>query len=485
MQIIKEITIENFQSHNQTIIELSDGLNVITGPSDTGKSAIIRALRWVLYNEPLGDEFIQVGTNQCRVGILLANGYRVIRERSNRENRYVVIDPTGEKEIYSGFGTKVPKDVTEVHQMPKVTIDDDMETTLNLDYQLVGPFLLNDSGSTKAKVIGQLTGVHIIDAAIKDVAIDLTRAKRKKKQELSEIERIDEQLKEYQDLPALKKEINKKEKLLGQLKEVNNRLNKYYNLQRGWEEVEKERVYLKEVLKELNQLEKMERLLKKMSKKKEKLLILKRLWNDWQKTNANIEKLDQTLNRLSNLDKVGSYYQKIDSVAERRKTLNKLKQSFNEVKEEIITTQSKLKETTNLDKIEKSLSEFSKYNKKYLQLKNIQQEWKVLITELNEKEKVLKKLNNTDRVQNLIQQMKQIKDRLRDLKQIKEDYMANKQSINKGREYIETVKRDLNKNLNRYENKLKELKRCPLCFSQIEEGVLERIIDNYQLGRGK
>ena len=49
MRYIKKIILQNFQSHKYSIVELDEQLNVIVGPSDSGKSAIIRALKWVLY----------------------------------------------------------------------------------------------------------------------------------------------------------------------------------------------------------------------------------------------------------------------------------------------------------------------------------------------------------------------------------------------------------------------------------------------------
>ena len=44
---IQEVTIEGYQSHTNSTFRLSPGLTVITGPSDAGKTAIIRALRVV------------------------------------------------------------------------------------------------------------------------------------------------------------------------------------------------------------------------------------------------------------------------------------------------------------------------------------------------------------------------------------------------------------------------------------------------------
>lgn len=484
LQVIKEIRIENFQSHQNTTLKFSSGLNIITGPSDNGKSAIIRALRWVLYNEPLGDDFIRVGSSQCRVGILLGNDYRVIRERSSNKNRYIVVDPEGEREVYTGFGTKVPLEVTEAHQMPKVTLDDDLKTTLNLDYQLVGPFLLNDSGSTRAKAIGQLTGVHIIDGAIKDVAIDLRRKKSEKKKELNEIERIDKKLAGYQDLPKLKEEIDKKDELLKQLKKVKTKLDKYCNLKQNWEELEKEKNNLQKVLNELTKLEKVEKLHQKIIKKKQKLSNLKKLKNDWQKVVENINELKQKLKKLDNLAKVETYYQKLNNLYQKRLELSNYKEQLNKLNLEIKQGKRVLQQTKNLAKTNKLLKEISTKKERYIELKNINQEWQKINKELTQRQKVLVKFPANEKMQQLLTKIKKTKDRLNKLKEIKIDYKENQKNIQKGEKCIKQIDQQIETKLEIYKTKLRELNRCPVCFSQIEDKILERIIDNYKLGGG-
>ena len=54
---IQEVTIEGYQSHTNSTFCLSPGLTVITGPSDAGKTAIIRALLWFACNAPTGEAF--------------------------------------------------------------------------------------------------------------------------------------------------------------------------------------------------------------------------------------------------------------------------------------------------------------------------------------------------------------------------------------------------------------------------------------------
>ena len=55
--MIKDLSLENFQSHKKSSLEFSEGVNVIIGSSDSGKSSIIRSLQWVLFNRPSGDSF--------------------------------------------------------------------------------------------------------------------------------------------------------------------------------------------------------------------------------------------------------------------------------------------------------------------------------------------------------------------------------------------------------------------------------------------
>lgn len=81
MRYIKKIILQNFQSHKYTVIELDEELNVIVGPSDSGKSAIIRALKWVLYNEPAGDFFIREGEREASVTLEFSDNIKVKRFR--------------------------------------------------------------------------------------------------------------------------------------------------------------------------------------------------------------------------------------------------------------------------------------------------------------------------------------------------------------------------------------------------------------------
>ena len=66
--MIASVIIQGFQSHVDSLFNLSSGLTVLTGPTDSGKTAFIRAIRWVAFNEPVGDSFVNQAAGEIKRG---------------------------------------------------------------------------------------------------------------------------------------------------------------------------------------------------------------------------------------------------------------------------------------------------------------------------------------------------------------------------------------------------------------------------------
>ena len=170
---IKRVILENFQSHEHTQIDFDDGLNIIVGESNNGKTSILRAIMWVIDNQPLGTDFIMAGKDECKVSVCYDDGTSITRGRTLKDTGYYDVyyrDENGtlQRANYRGFTNAVPVEVANVHQMPKVNITKDIETHLNVLSQLDGPFLLTESPLVKASAIGRITGTHVVDDAIKE-----------------------------------------------------------------------------------------------------------------------------------------------------------------------------------------------------------------------------------------------------------------------------------------------------------------------------
>lgn len=170
---ITSVTLKNFQAHKDTTVQFDKGLNIIVGESNNGKTSILRGILWAIDNQPLGNDFIMAGENDCSVTINFSDGTYIERGRTVKDTGYYkirYIDDNGKyiDQTYRGFTNAVPIEIANVHQMPKVNITKDIETHLNVLSQLDGPFLLTESPLVKASAIGRITGTHVIDAAIKE-----------------------------------------------------------------------------------------------------------------------------------------------------------------------------------------------------------------------------------------------------------------------------------------------------------------------------
>lgn len=149
--MITRLTVQNFQNHGLSILDLSPGVNVISGPSDNGKSAIVRALRWAIENKPLGDSFCKTGTKDTSVTIDMGD-VRVERFRNGRNNGYRM----GEEIFLATKGT-VPKEIADALDIAPPCLQNQTDPY----------YLLSLSPGEVARHLSQLADLSEIDTAIR------------------------------------------------------------------------------------------------------------------------------------------------------------------------------------------------------------------------------------------------------------------------------------------------------------------------------
>ncbi|MGO0123061.1 AAA family ATPase [Desulfothermobacter acidiphilus] len=166
MPKIRRVILENIQSHRYSEIEFAPTVTVLVGESDRGKSAVVRALRWLFYNRPQGEGLMRVGSTRCRVAVELEDGTVIEREREGRGNRYCIHYPGGETLRLESPGRSVPREVEELTGVrPYLVANQPLE--LHLAHQLDPPFLLRESPSLRAQVIGQVARADLFQQAAK------------------------------------------------------------------------------------------------------------------------------------------------------------------------------------------------------------------------------------------------------------------------------------------------------------------------------
>lgn len=152
--MINKIELQNFQSHQNTALQFHPNINIIIGQSDSGKTAILRALRWVLFNKPQGEALRSSWGGVTLVTAQIDENY-ISRIRSDTKNSYKV----NEQEL-KAIGADVPEHIKKIFNM----------NDLNFQHQLDQPFLLSDTPGSVATHFNKIARLEMIDTAVQSVS---------------------------------------------------------------------------------------------------------------------------------------------------------------------------------------------------------------------------------------------------------------------------------------------------------------------------
>lgn len=141
------VDIKDFQSLKKAYIELTPGITVITGATNNGKSAIIRAIDSALFN--LGDDAMVRG-GQRYYGIKISNdSHTMLMARDNvgknEKTAYQFDDGTVQKKV----GRGQLEEVSRMFNIREVKMNNGTKMKINFWYQNDKPFLMD-------KTAGQL-----------------------------------------------------------------------------------------------------------------------------------------------------------------------------------------------------------------------------------------------------------------------------------------------------------------------------------------
>jgi exonuclease SbcC len=187
---ISKIILENFQAFEKGEFNLSPNLNILVGVSNVGKSSVARGLSLVLFNT-WDKSWCKFGAKFCRVTITTNTGIEVIREKGEKVNRYILQLPNQPEQLFESFGVGVPEQVQQALHIQEVQVDITDKLNLNLAGQMDALFLLSQTGSYRAKVLGKLSGATYLDHAIRELNKDkrqVTAEKNLKDLEITELQ---------------------------------------------------------------------------------------------------------------------------------------------------------------------------------------------------------------------------------------------------------------------------------------------------------
>jgi len=242
---IKKLQIKNFQSHKNTSLEFVDGLNIIVGSTNAGKSSILRALKKVIRNIPDGNNFVNVDETECTISVITDKDEEVTRrvvvsKGETKVNEYILNTSTFEK-----FGREIPVEISQVFRIPEIDFET-IRLDLNFADQLEGPFLLMSPPSLKAKVLGKLSGVDILDKAIVQTNKYSRQLNTEIKTNTEIVETLEKELSEFINIQECEKELKNLKQILDKVEKDISLLEKVQTLKLNLDSIVKQGKTVKE-----------------------------------------------------------------------------------------------------------------------------------------------------------------------------------------------------------------------------------------------
>jgi len=272
--MIRKIELKNFQSHKNSILEFTNGINIISGSSNNGKSSIIKAINFVINNEPKGTDIITYNEKECKVKLEIDDNI-IEKVKSDKENKYII----NNVELKS-IGQSIPEEINNLNF-----------NELNLQMQFDKFFLLQDSPGEVARILNRIINLSIIDESIKKIKSKVNKKKNDIDYLEADILNIKNKLNKYTNLEEIENIIIKCEKL----EDEKNIIGERNNILRLWKIELKE---YKEKLRKYKNINKQKGLLKKL--KVSKL--------DFERINNKIIQLNDIKNNYNiNIHELNSY----------------------------------------------------------------------------------------------------------------------------------------------------------------------------------
>lgn len=159
-----KVRVRNYQSIEDATLTI-DGLTVLTGTNNAGKSAFFRALRGVFTNTR-GSDFVRLGAKHCVVDVTFDDGRTLTWKKGDGTNDYVI-----DGSHFPNVGHGVPPEVSEFGVVPVTAGNADLWP--QIAQQVTGVcFLFDRPGSVIAEAVADVDRVSQLGRALKSCESD-------------------------------------------------------------------------------------------------------------------------------------------------------------------------------------------------------------------------------------------------------------------------------------------------------------------------
>jgi len=214
-----KVDIQNFQSIKDIQINI-EGLTVINGVSNIGKSAIVRSIQYLLSSQS-GHYFITSGQKQCEVELSFDNN-KIKWISTKKTSKYII---NGKK--YESASNKIPNELVDLGF--KLIEVDGKKYNIQISDQFDPIFLLKETGSKIAEVLSVVGNIDFLNKASKICSKDLNEQKKSLRIRKADKKDIDAKISFYEGFDDIKSQFSKisiddllkKQQYLDKIKKLN------------------------------------------------------------------------------------------------------------------------------------------------------------------------------------------------------------------------------------------------------------------------
>jgi len=175
--ILTKLTLKNFKSHLNTVIDFNPGISIIVGENGAGKSTIFEAISFALFKQYTGKKINDlIRTNKDKDSKIKMSveleflskgvGYKIIRERTSSQSKAYLF----KKDLTSESYSKIAESDKQVNDEIQAILEMDADLFLNAIYIRQGEIadLIGKTPSERKQLIGKLLKLEELEKAWKN-----------------------------------------------------------------------------------------------------------------------------------------------------------------------------------------------------------------------------------------------------------------------------------------------------------------------------
>lgn len=217
--MITKIAIHNFQCHKDLVLDFGRS-TVLQGNSNCGKTAVFRALYWVLFNKAPSD-FVSYWVqkrnkkgftfkdNEYTSVCVSVDGHSIERKRSNDFNGYIV-----DGKVYEALRTDVPEEVTKIFNLSDASIQRQMDA----------PFLLSATPGEASQYLNDLAGLTCVDDILSIAKSKVADTSESISDATEKVQQLEKDKQQYAWVPDAEDLLKRVQKLQTSIEEMSRKL---------------------------------------------------------------------------------------------------------------------------------------------------------------------------------------------------------------------------------------------------------------------